>query len=150
MTAYEAIALGLASIAVLMSGYALWIMVPLRERQRGELEEARARRQQADVRVKLVSCFGRRDRVVVENRGEGTARAVHLKIKPSAGSEDPVAQSEYARKLPIEVLRSGERVEIAASTVNPGDAFDAKWWWQDENGKQQEREQRLTRHRLER
>jgi hypothetical protein len=143
VTVYDAISLALASIAVFMSGYALWISVPLHRQQRRKLEEARARRQQADVRVRLVSSFGRRDRLVIENRGEGTARAVHLQIDPPEGRENPVPQPEYAEKLPIEELRDGESVElIAALSTDRG--FNAKWSWQDEDGKRQEREERLS------
>lgn len=144
MTVYDAVSLALASIAVLLSGYALWISVPLRRQQRRELEEAQARRRQADVRAKLLSSFGRRDRLVIENQGEGTARAVHLQIEPPEGRE--VLQSDYVKKLPIEALRGGESVELIAAS-STGRGFNAKWWWQDEDGKRQEREERLSARR---
>lgn len=144
MTIYEGVFLLVAVIALFMSGYALWISVPLQRQQRRKIEETRAERKKADVRVTLEDS-GRPARFVIENLGPGTARDVHLVVEPREGSLSPLVQGDYDEKLPIEVLRAGGRVElIAALTQGTGYVFTAKWRWRDEDGELQDRHEKVA------
>jgi hypothetical protein len=128
-----------------MSGAALWISVPLQRHQRREIEEARARRTVADVRVRLIS--GSPDRFVVQNVGEGTARDVTLEIVPPEGKISPLPR-DSEDKLPISVLRTGDRVElIALISGDSGTRFTARWRWRDEGGGGQERDEEVSLQR---
>lgn len=147
MTIYEGLSLLVAAVALSMSAYALWISVPLQRRQRREIEEARAERKKADVRVMLEDS-GRPAHFVIENLGQGTARDVHLTVEPREGSPGPLVQGDYDEKLPIEILRAGSRVDlIAALTLGTGYVFTVKWQWHDEDGELQERHEKVALRR---
>jgi hypothetical protein len=108
-----------------------------------EPEVQRAQRA-ADVRVKLVGS-ARNAHFVIVNVGDGTAHGVHFGLDLEDGQEDPLVKGDYDRKLPVEVLRSGDRVELlAALTFGSGVVFKARWRWREENGEQRERAEKLS------
>lgn len=106
-----------------------------------------ARQPMADVRVMLIGPVGH-ERFIVENWGDGVARDVHFEIEPENGKASPLVSNDCEEKLPIEVLRSGARVELlTALAMGMGTTFRAKWWWRDENGAVQERREKVLLQR---
>jgi hypothetical protein len=106
--------------------------------------EAPPRRVTADVRVRLVGP-ARHARFVIVNAGEGTAHGVQFDIKPEDGQESPLVKGDYDQKLPIEILRPGDSVELLAGlTFGSGTVFGAKWRWRDEDGELRERTEKVA------
>ena len=98
----------------------------------------------ADVRVRLIGPACNAHFVIV-NMGDGTAHGVHFGLDLEDRQEDPLVRGDYGRKLPVEVLRSGDRVELlAALTFGSGVVFKAKWRWREENGEQRERAEKVS------
>ena len=98
----------------------------------------------ADVRVTLRD-LGRTERFVIENLGPAIARDVHFEIDTRGLKELPLIKSDCREKLPIEILRPGARVElIAALSFGTGTVFRAKWWWREENGYVEQREEKVS------
>ena len=103
----------------------------------------------ADVRVSLVGP-STDARFVISNVGDGIARDVHFEIDQEHGKMSPLVQGDYDEKLPIKVLRNGDRVELMAGlTFGTGVIFDARWKWCDENGSpHEERVERISLQRF--
>ena len=58
---------------------------------------------------------------------------------------EPLVRDDYDRKLPVEVLRSGDRVELlAVLTFGSGVVFKVKWRRREENGEQRERAEKVS------
>lgn len=109
--------------------------------------EQAAGQQKADVRVSLVGT-GRDARFVISNVGEGTAHDVVFDIQQEENQGSPLVQGDYDKKLPIVVLRAGDRVELlAALTFGTGVVFNGRWQWCDEDGSPQHRAEKVSLQR---
>jgi len=144
MTFYEGLSLLTAVVALLLSGAALWISIPLQRLQRQQMEEANLRKKQADVRLKLIELPTGRPCFVIENVGQGAAYHVTMDLTPPQDKKSPLA-NDYKVKIPIAMLQTGDRVELAARiSGDTGSVFDAKWSWRTEDGTTEERANRIT------
>ena len=108
MSSYEALSLVLAAVALLISCYALFISVRLQRRQIREIDEERGQREKADIRVTLERS-GREAKFVITNVGQGTAFDINFSVEPKEEKEPPLVENDYAEKIPVEVLRSGDQ-----------------------------------------
>jgi hypothetical protein len=78
---------------------------------------------------------------VIENRGPGDARNISFSLDLEDGAESPIVEDDYKRKLPVSILRSGDRIRVNAQlTYDTGTHFEGKWTWEDEDGRTYERE----------
>ena len=97
----------------------------------------------ADVRVTLHGP-ARDAHFIIQNVGQGTAHDIAFEIIQEEGEESPLLVGDYDQKLPIQILRSGARVEVlAALTHGTGVYFDAAWRWREDDGKVHERSERI-------
>lgn len=97
-----------------------------------------------DVRVKLIGSSNS-TRFFIENVGQAAARNVHFDIESEEGREHPFVCGDYNEKIPIEILRHGDKIEIlAALTDDTGVVFKGRWWWYDENDKKYQRNERIS------
>lgn len=98
----------------------------------------------ADVRVRLVGPTGSA-RFHIVNIGDATAHDVNFELELNEGQENPLVRGDYNEKLPIVVLRTGDRIEfLAALTLGSGGVFNARWRWRDENGNQTDRAEKVS------
>lgn len=112
--------------------------------QPSEPEQSATPRPAADVRVRLVGS-GRDARIVIANVGTRNAYDVHLDFDLGEGKGSPLIKDESNAKLPVEILREGDRVElIAALSFDTGVTFRPKWWWREEDGTLQERNEKVS------
>ncbi len=59
--------------------------------------------------------------------------------------DSPLVEGDYDKKLPIQILRSGSRVELhAALTFGTGTIFGTKWRWREEDGRIVERDEQVS------
>ena len=138
------LSLVVAAVALAVSVSALRISSRLQRAQLKEIEGARVLRKKADVRVSLVP-GGKTERFAIENVGQGESHDVDLEVTPVDGKSSPLVEGDYDVKLPIPHLLPGSRVElIAALHMGSGVVFDTKLQWQDEDGSQREREERVS------
>jgi hypothetical protein len=97
-----------------------------------------------DVRVTLKGA-GRSTNFVIENLGPGIVRNVGCELDTAALKESPIIESEWQEKLPVEVLRPGARVEmIAALADGTGTTFRMRWWWREDDGRVEERNEKVS------
>lgn len=102
----------------------------------------------ADVRVRLVGPANHA-RFIIANVSQGAAYDVHFDIDLEEGKEHPLVKGDYDEKLPIEVLRSGDQVELlAALTSGSGIVFKCQWSWRDEDGKKRQRDEKISLQRI--
>jgi hypothetical protein len=98
----------------------------------------------ADVRVRLIGP-ARNAHFEIVNMGDGTAHQVHFSLDQEDGQEDSLVRGDYDKKLPVDVLRSGERVELLAALTFGSDVVSkATWRWREENGEQRERAEKVS------
>lgn len=94
---------------------------------RRQLASHKLDKPQADVRITLEEDRGR-DWFVVANRGTGDAREACFEIITERPS--PLVEGDYDEKIPIPVLRPGDRVQVLAAVAkDTGTAFDVRWQW---------------------
>lgn len=98
----------------------------------------------SDVRV-ILRGPARQARFIIENLGPGVVRDVHFEVDAQEGKESPLVANDCKEKLPVQILRPGARMElIAALTFGTGTTFRARWWWHEEDGRVEERNERIA------
>lgn len=114
------------------------------EPNRTDIRNATSPSLTSDVRV-ILRGPARQARFIIENLGPGVARDVHFEIVAQDGKESPLIANDCMEKLPVQFLRPSARVELlAALTFVTGTTFRARWWWHEEDGRVEERTEKIA------
>ena len=98
----------------------------------------------SDVRV-ILRGPARRARFIIENLGPGIVQDVHFEVDEQEGKKSPLVANDCKEKLPVPILRPGARWElVAALTFDTGITFTARWWWREEDGRVEERVEKIA------
>jgi len=156
MSRYELLSLLVAAIAIVISLVSLSRTYRLARRQlelqeeqavlsrlqHKALEEEQEQKRRADVRVSLALAGGTQ-KFIFENVGLGAARNVEFGF---LGANRPVLAAQFGALFPIQRLRPGEQVSLAAVlTMETPPVFDGIISWDDEFGRRQEQKCKITR-----
>ena len=97
---------------------------------------------QADVTVTLEEDRGR-EWFVVANRGTCDPREACFEVITKCPL--PLVKGDYDEKIPVPVLRPGDRVQVLAAVAkDTGTAFDVRWQWLEVDGTLKKRSGRIA------
>jgi hypothetical protein len=133
-----------STMALILAAVALLMNFRLQSRQIAQIDEEQANKTKADVRVSL-EAHGQGHRFFIRNVGTGVARNIEFEIVDDASGGSPLVPSDYDQKIPVEVLRNGDSVNLFARiTINRPTSFECEWRWTNEDGQREERSQTVT------